>query len=91
MANAIDLLMNKFENGIDTFNLGQGQEYSVTEIVQAFEECLGEKITIKQHPDRMRKSDRMHLLADVSKLKAFTGWEPKIGILAGIRTLITEE
>jgi UDP-glucose 4-epimerase len=91
MANAIDLLMNKFDNGIDTFNLGQGQEYSVTEIVQAFEECLGEKITIKQHPDRIRKSDRMHLLADVSKLKAFTGWEPKIGILDGIRTLITEK
>jgi UDP-glucose 4-epimerase len=88
MANAIDLLMNKFENGIDIFNLGQGQEYSVTEIVEAFEECLGEKITIKQHPDRIRKSDRMHLLADVSKLKAFTGWEPKVDILEGIKTLV---
>jgi hypothetical protein len=31
------------------------------------------------------------LLADVSKLKAFTGWEPKIGILDGIKTLITEK
>lgn len=31
--NAIDLLMNNFEQGIDTFNLGQGQKYSVTEIV----------------------------------------------------------
>ena len=91
MANAIDLLMNKFDNGIDTFNLGQGQEYSVTEIVQAFEECLGEKITIKQHPDRIRKSDRMHLLADVSKLKAFTGWEPRIGIIEGIKTLLYEK
>jgi UDP-glucose 4-epimerase len=90
MANAIDLLMNKFDNGIGTFNLGQGQEFSVTEIVQAFEECLGEKITIKQHPDRIRKSDRMHLLADVAKLKAFTGWEPKIGIKEGIKTLLNE-
>ena len=91
MANAIDLLMNKFKNGIDTFNLGQGLEYSVMEIVQAFEECLGEKITIKHHPDRMRKSDRMHLLADVSKVKAFTGWEPKIGIIEGIKTLLNEK
>ena len=91
MANAIDLLMHKFEDGIDTFNLGQGQEYSVIEIVQAFEYCLGEKITIKQHPDRIRKSDRMHLLADVSKLKAFTGWEPKIGIVEGIKTLLNEK
>jgi UDP-glucose 4-epimerase len=91
MANAIDLLMNKFDKGIDVFNLGQGEEYSVTEIVRAFEQCLGEKITIKQHPDRMRKSDRMYLLADVSKLKAYTGWEPKIGILEGIKTLVNEK
>jgi UDP-glucose 4-epimerase len=90
MAIAIEQLMNKFNDGIDIFNLGQGQEYSVTEIVEAFEQCLGEKITIKQHPDRIRKSDRMHLLADVSKLKAFTGWEPKIGIVEGIKSLINE-
>ena len=54
MANAIYLLMHKFEEGIDIFNLGQGREYSVTEIVEAFEYCLGEKITIKQHPERIR-------------------------------------
>jgi nucleoside-diphosphate-sugar epimerase len=30
----------------------------------------------------------MHLLADVSKLKAFTGWEPKIDISTGIKTLL---
>jgi UDP-glucose 4-epimerase len=89
MANAIDLLMRKFEKGIDTFNLGQGQEYSVTEIVRAFEKVVGEKITIMQDTTRMRKSDRMHLLADVSKLKAFTGWEPKIEIFEGIKTLLT--
>lgn len=88
MANAIDLLMNKFEKGIDIFNLGQGQEYSITEIVKAFEDALGEKINIIQDPTRMRKSDRLHLLADVSKLKAFTGWEPKVNILEGIKTLL---
>lgn len=91
MANAIDLLMNRFNSGIDVFNLGQGQEYSVTEIVEAFEQSLGEKITIRQDPDRMRKSDRMHLLADVTKLKRFTGWEPKVGIVEGIKTLLNEE
>jgi nucleoside-diphosphate-sugar epimerase len=88
MANAIQLLMEKFDNGIDTFNLGQGQEYSVLEIVEAFEKAIGEKISIKQDPERMRKSDRLHLLADVSKLKSFTGWEPQIDIYTGINTLI---
>lgn len=91
MANAIQLLMQTFNSGIDVFNLGQGQEYSVMEIVEAFEHGLGEKITVVQDPARMRKSDRMHLLADISKLKAYTGWEPKIGIIEGIRTLLHEQ
>ena len=88
MANAIDLLLTKFDKGIDTFNLGQGQEYSVTEIVLAFEQAVGEKIIIKQDPTRMRKSDRLHLLANVSKLKAYIGWEPQVNIHDGIKTLL---
>jgi UDP-glucose 4-epimerase len=88
MANAIEGLMKHFNEGIDTFNLGQGKEYSVTEIVDAFESVLNQKIEIVQDPSRMRKSDRLHLLADNSKLKKFLNWEPKISIEEGIKTLI---
>lgn len=90
MARAVQMLLEKFEDGIDTFNLGQGMEYSVREVVQSFERELGEAITITQNPDRMRPSDRMHLLADVSKLKQTTGWEPLIGLDEGIATLLKE-
>ncbi len=90
MANAIHLLMNKFKNGIDTFNLGRGIEYSVTEIVESFERQLGEKITIEVDESRVRKVERMHLLADISKLKSFANWEPKISIDEGIKTLIAK-
>lgn len=89
MANAIHLLINKFIKGIDVFNLGRGIEYSVTDIVDAFERQLGQKIAIEVEPARVRKVERMHLLADISKLKAFAGWEPKINIDEGIKTLIT--
>jgi UDP-glucose 4-epimerase len=88
MATAIHLLINKTKQGIDVFNLGRGIEYSVTEIVEAFERQLGEKITIEVDATRVRKVERMHLLADISKLKQFTGWEPKISIDEGIKTLI---
>lgn len=90
MAIAVRMLMEQFDSGIDTFNLGQGMEYSVREIVAAFERQLGEVITIEQDPNRMRPSDRGHLLSDNQKLRALTGWEPKIGIDEGIATLIKE-
>jgi UDP-glucose 4-epimerase len=87
MANAVHTLLQKIEAGIDTFNLGRGIEYSVTEIVDAFSRQLGETIQIEVDPARVRKVERMHLLADVSKLKSI-GWEPLIGIDEGIKTLI---
>lgn len=88
MANAVNALLNLREPGYQVFNLGRGIEYSVTEIVAAFERQLGEKITVEVDERRVRKVERMHLLADVSKLKTKTGWEPKWGIDEGIRHLL---
>jgi UDP-glucose 4-epimerase len=88
MAHAIRLLLDKFDKGIDVFNLGRGIEYSVTEIVEAFARQLGEEIKIEVEQARVRKVERMHLLADISKISAFTGWEPRISIDEGINTLI---
>ncbi len=87
MANAVSILLDKSGNGINTYNLGRGIEYSVTEIVDAFSKAIGEPIEIEVDPARVRKVERMHLLADVTKLKSL-GWEPKIGIEEGIKTLV---
>ena len=88
MARAVRMLMDKFDEGIEIFNLGRGIECSVVEIVEAFSRQLGEEVKIAQDPNRMRKTDRLHLLADVSKLKDYTGWEPEWGIDEGVKTLI---
>jgi UDP-glucose 4-epimerase len=90
MAMAIQFLLEKFNEGIDVFNLGRGIEYSVVEIVKAFEDAIGESITIEVNPARVRKVERMHLLADISKISDFTGWKPKISITEGIKTLINK-
>jgi UDP-glucose 4-epimerase len=88
MANAMFALI-KLENvGFDTFNLGRGIEYAVTEVVAEFERVLNEKIDIEVDPARVRKVERMHLLADVSKLKEKTGWEPKWSLNDGIKDLV---
>ncbi|HMC96644.1 MAG TPA: SDR family NAD(P)-dependent oxidoreductase [Flavobacteriales bacterium] len=91
MSRAMDALLRHGVSGYDTFNIGRGIEYSVREVVESFERQLGEKLTIEVEPARVRKVERMHLLADVSKLKNATGWEPKWGIDEGVRTLLTED
>ena len=91
MSRAMSALLGKGIPGYDTFNIGRGIEYSVREVVEAFERRLGEKLTIEVDPARVRKVERMHLLANVRKLKTATGWEPKWGIDEGVATLLKEE
>ena len=88
MASAVMHLLKLNNPGYETFNLGRGIEYSVVDIVSSFEKKLGEKIVIETDPERVRKVEREHLLADVSKLKNYTGWEPVWGIDEGIENLI---
>lgn len=90
MAEAVSLLLEKFNEGLDTFNLGSGTEFSVSEIVEAFESQVGFKYQIIEDSNRMRKSDRPHLLADISKITKYINWKPRITINEGISTLIDE-
>ena len=88
MANAVNALININAVGYDVFNLGRGIEYAVTEVVEEFEKILKDKIIIEVDPSRVRKVERMHLLADVSKLKNRTDWEPKWSLNQGINDLV---
>jgi UDP-glucose 4-epimerase len=87
MAAAILKLIKHSDSGYDTFNLGRGIEYSVVEIVESFERQLNEKIIIEIDPAKVRKVEREHLLADVTKLKSI-GWEPVWGLDDGIKNLV---
>jgi len=88
MAEAVKQLLRLDGVGYDIFNLGRGIEYSVVEIVEAFGRQLKEEINIEVDPDRVRKVERQHLLADVSKLKNRTGWKPQWSIDEGIGDLV---
>ncbi len=91
MACAMDALLNAGLKGLEVFNIGRGIEYSVREVVEAFERQLGEPLKIEVDPARVRKVERMHLLADVSKLERVTGWKAQWDLDQGIRTLLDED
>ncbi|MBS1581548.1 MAG: SDR family NAD(P)-dependent oxidoreductase [Bacteroidetes bacterium] len=88
MGRAMGALLDKALQGFEVFNIGRGIEYSVREVVEAFQRQLGEELRIEVDPARVRKVERPHLLADVRKLKQATGWEPQWSIDAGVATLL---
>ena len=82
---ALIALLKNGEGGV--YNVGTGREHSVKKVVKIVSEILGEEIESKQDKSRMRKVDREHLLADISKLRGI-GWKPKVRFEDGLRKLI---
>lgn len=88
LVNAIVSLMTSFKSGVDVFNLGSGIEYSVGEIIDFCKEITHKNPEVKSTESRSRKSDRMHLLSDISKIKKSTDWRPLMSMIEGLSKLI---
>lgn len=68
----------KSNAGVEIYNVGTGQGYSVLEIVRAFEDASGRTIPYKM-VDR-RPGDIATCYADPAKAKSQLGWHAKYGI-----------
>ena len=88
LARALICALDHNQNGYDVFNMGTGKEHSVKDIVEMCKNILGRQIEIKQNPHLVRKVDRMHLCADIDKIRRATGWQPKIGINEALKELL---
>jgi len=90
VAAAVQALLRHDVRGCETFNIGSGREYTAMDVVHAFATALGESVEVTVDPARARASDRPHLLADIGKLRAATGWAPTITLEAGVREMVAE-
>lgn len=64
------------------YNLGNGQGYSVKEVIQTAERVTGKKIPVKYGP--RRAGDPPRLVADASKIRRELGWAPQYDSLEQI-------
>ncbi len=64
--------------GVDAYNLGTGNGYSVLEIVKAYEKASGQKVDYVIAP--RRPGDIAECFADPSKSKKELGWEATMGV-----------
>lgn len=71
------------------FNIGSGKSYSVSEIIQIIQNCLGTNKVIESLMER-RTGEIMDTVADISKAEFFLKWQPKWSIELGINAIISE-
>lgn len=64
------------------YNLGNGQGYSVKEVIEVAERVSGKKVPVQYGP--RRAGDPPRLVADATRIKKDWGWSPKYGALEQI-------
>lgn len=79
---AVDYLLNNKQNL--KLNLGNGEGYSVLEIIESVEQITGKPIS-KEMTDR-RAGDPAKLIGSAEKAKAILGWQPQYHLHQIIRT-----
>lgn len=75
------------EGAVDVVNLGAGDGYSVTEVVDRLSEVIGETLSIEIDDDRVRLVDRPYLMAARGRILAHYGWEPRKTLDDSLREL----
>jgi len=81
---AADYLNNGGQS--DIFNLGNGQGYSVREIVETVEKVLDVKLS--RQADQTRQGEIAEIYADVSKAKQILNWQAKKSLSDSIVSLV---
>lgn len=74
-----------------TFNLGNGKTYSAKEIVDKIGSNIKKHLTIEIENKKIRRNDRLILLADISKIYNYLGWKPRCDLHKGLALLLKQE
>lgn len=83
---AIELIMKK-SIGLESYNVGTGKSFSISDICNLVSKSLGQKTQIKSSKTQIRRNDVPEIRSDCSKLKNL-GWNSKINIADGIQKTI---
>jgi nucleoside-diphosphate-sugar epimerase len=73
-----------------TVQLGTGYDVTVGEIVEMVGEIVGRQLTVELDAQRVRPaaSEVMRLISDPSLAKELMGWEPTVGLRAGLERTV---
>ncbi len=68
------------------YNLGTGEQYTIDHLVQRLNDVLGTDVDPVYEDNPIPEDVFVHdTMADASKMKEATGWEPEIGFQEGLR------
>ncbi len=91
VARLLVALGERVTKGYEVVNVGTGEEYSAADIVEILQELMGQPIEIRIDPSRVRKVDKLHQQADITRLYKLTGMRPEVSLREGLARLLQHE
>jgi nucleoside-diphosphate-sugar epimerase len=73
--------------GYEIINLGGHESITINALIGMLEELIGRKAILQHLPPN--PADMLANQADVTKARRVLGWEPRVGLAEGVRSLIT--
>ena len=89
-AEAFRLFGEKGKDG-KVYVLGKGEAYPLKDYIEIISELLGAQNLIELGAIPYSNKQVMHLCADISELKADTGWQPKVSFKEGILNILNQD
>jgi len=77
MVRAYWLALERGEPG-EVYNIASGRSYTIRQVLDTLLELAHVKVEVREDPARLRPSDVQVLVADSSRFRRLTGWEPTI-------------
>ena len=69
----------------ETYNVGSGNAYEIEHILNQIIALSGREIHVEVEKERLRPIDVPLIVADITKIRERTGWEPKISLEQTLR------
>jgi GDP-4-dehydro-6-deoxy-D-mannose reductase len=69
------------------FNIASGEAVRIGDMLKACMELAGREVPVREDPARVRPNDVPTIIGDASRLRAATGWQPRIGWRDSLREM----
>ena len=72
----------------EAYNVGSGHAYSISDIAQMLCQHTHLDISIREDPARFRPADQLFSVADTTRLRAHTHWQPPLDMDTAIQRVL---
>ncbi len=75
----------------EVYNIGSGESHSIQSLLDRMLQLSSVSITVEIDPARLRPSDVPDVICDATRLRAATGWQPRISLAQSLSDLLAFE